>query len=299
MRLPDTFMNTVRSVHGEKGEAWLQAFPDLIRRCEARWSFRVGEPYSLSFNFAAPVRFADGSEAVLKLGVPNKELTSEAGALRHFGGIGAIRAIEALPEEGILLLEKADPGHSLHSVPEEEAVRIAAAVMAKLHRPAPADRAPFPTVEIWFRGLERLRSRFGGGTGPIPEELVAKAEERLAELRRTPRPHVLLHGDLHHGNILSARREPWLAIDPKGIVGEAEYEPCSYFMNEIDSKDPQGQARRRALTFADAMGRDPDRILRWAYCHAMLSAWWCIEDGVGQADRQVGLALHLDAIIQT
>jgi len=197
------------------------------------------------------------------------------------------------------LLEKADPGRSLHSVPEEEAIRTAGALMVKLHRrPVSGIVDPYPAVEQWFRGLGRLRERFGGGTGPIPEDLAAKAEQRLAELLRTAGPPVLLHGDLHHGNILSARREPWLAIDPKGVIGEAAYEPCAYLMNEIDPADPRGQTLRRAERFAEALGADSDRILRWAFCHAVLSAWWCIEDGVGRADRQVELARHLDAVIR-
>ncbi|WP_123042186.1 aminoglycoside phosphotransferase family protein [Cohnella candidum] len=301
MQMPDTLAQTIRSVYGEEGEAWLAAFPSLVQKCESKWSLRLEEPtFPLSFNFVAPVRFEDGREAVLKLCVPSKESRSEIAALRWFDGKGAVRLLEAEPDEGILLMERVRPGLTLHTVRDEEsAVKAAAEVMAKLHGTAPAKTDSLLTVEGWFGGYARLRDRFDGGTGPLPEQSVRLAEERYEALRENPTPHYLLHGDLHHGNLLSADREPWLAIDPKGVIGEAEYEPCSFLMNAIDESDPLEQIRRRVALFSESLGLDPRRILQWAYCHAVLSAWWCIEDGVGGADRQIGLAVHMNEALET
>lgn len=297
MRLPDSFIRTVRSVHGEQGEAWLLAFPELLRNCEERWSLQIGEPFSLSFNFAAPVRLPDGREGVLKLGVPSKDFRSEAAALRQYGGDGAVQVWEALPDEGVLLLERAQPGKTLHTVKETEAVEAAAEIMRKLRKPAPKEQEPFQTVQGWFRGLERLREHYGGGTGPFPENIVELAEERLADLQLTAGKLFLLHGDLHHGNILSARREPWLAIDPKGVIGEAEFEPSAFLMNHIDPADPAAQIRLRVKLLADHAGLDPQRVLAWAFCFAVLSAWWSLADGVNGADERIGLARHLNRVI--
>ncbi|MCG2718424.1 MAG: aminoglycoside phosphotransferase family protein, partial [Nanoarchaeota archaeon] len=82
------------------------------------------------------------------------------------------------------------------------------------------DARPLLTVESWTAGLRKLGPHFGGTTGPFPEYLVDAAEQILAEFIPSMGERVLLHGDLHHWNILSAKRQPWLALDPKGVTGE-------------------------------------------------------------------------------
>jgi streptomycin 6-kinase len=179
LKLPSSFMKTVTGVHKEKGRIWMEQFDGLIRYCEDRWSLQMLPPFSLSYNFAAPVRFRDGSEAVLKLGVPSREFRLEAEALRMFNGRGAVRVIDADMERGIMLLERLKPGHTLDSVQDDdEAVGIAADLMRRLHVPAPAGSA-FPTTVIWAEGLKRLRAHYQGGTGPLPEPLVQKRNNGL------------------------------------------------------------------------------------------------------------------------
>jgi len=127
--------------------------------------------------------------------------------------------------------------------------------------------------------FERIRKRFDGGTGPLPAGLTARAESLFAELLASSGPPVVLHGDLHHGNILSATRAPWLAIDPKGVVGEAEYEAGALLANpspEI-AADP-AVASRRIAQLGDLLGFDRQRIRDWAFAQAVLRAWWGVED---------------------
>ncbi len=90
---------------------------------------------------------------------------------------------------------------------------------------------------------------------------------------------VLLHGDLHHDNILSADREPWLAIDPKGVVGEAEYEVGAFVRNRLFAgPKPEMLLARRVDQFVDELGFDRERIVGWSLAQAVLSAWWSFED---------------------
>jgi len=283
MQLPESFRHTIKSVHGEKGESWLDGFGELVRYCETKWGLRIVHPYDLTYNYVAAVRLEDGTEAALKLCVPNKESRSEEQALRVYDGRGAVRVIDSEPDRGILLMESVRPGYTLHKIQDDEEAMLAAAqVMKRLWRPAPTSVHAFPSVAGWTEGLQRLRLCFDGGTGPLPERMVELAEITFEELLRTAGEPLLLHGDLHHGNLLAGGREPWIAIDPKGVIGEAEYEACALLTNNLPA---YGQSidilRNRVNVLASALGLDRARILKWAMSFGVLSAFWCVEDGVG------------------
>lgn len=299
LNLPEHFVRTQHELYDEQGKAWLARLPDLIAACERRWSLQVQAPFAgLSYNYAAPAMGADGAAWVLKLGVPNKELTTEIEALRHYAGRGICRLIDADAEQGILLLERLQPGLMLDRVADDQAAtRIAAGVMRQLWRPAPPAHN-FPTVARWGQGLERLRAEFNGGTGPFPASLVEQAERLFADLTASMAEPVLLHGDLHHFNILSAEREPWLAIDPKGVVGEPAYEIGALLRNPSSERvlDVKTQRRRVDLLAAELV-LDRERILGWGMAQAMLSAWWSYEDHGHGWEGALGLAELLAGLL--
>ena len=150
--------------------------------------------------------------------------------------------------------------------------------MRDLWKPLPPD-AHFPTVTEWAGDLAKLRKRFDGGTGPLPADLIAQAETLFRELLSSAEPSVLLHGDLHHFNILAARRSPWLAIDPQGLAGEPAYEVGALLRNPYPHlfTDPKVQ-RRRIEVLHEELGFAKNRILGWGIAQAVLSAWWSLED---------------------
>ena len=127
-----------------------------------------------------------------------------------------------------------------------------------------------------------MRERYGGGTGPLPEALVDRAERLFAELLASMSGLVVLHGDLHHFNILAAERQPWLAIDPKGVVGEPEYEVGAFLRNptpDLLSNPHAGWILSRRLDqFSEELSFDRERLRNWGMAQAVLSAWWSIED---------------------
>ena len=216
--IPEELIRTTIETRGAAGADWLNRLPAIVAGCERRWSLAVGPPFpELSANYLAPTVRADGTAVVLKLSFPEDfEFRTEAQALWLFNGRGIARLLELDVERGAMLLERLEPGAPLDTVEDDaEAMTIAAGVLRRLWRPAPADN-PFPLVSDWARGLARSRHHFGGGTGPLPPALVEEAEALFAELVPSQAEPVLLHGDLHHGNVLTARRRPWLAIDPKG-----------------------------------------------------------------------------------
>ena len=287
--------------HNELG----QRLPTLLDHCAQRWSLTVLPPFpNLSFNYATPVVRRDGSEAVLKVGMPNKELCTEIAALRLYDGRNSVRLLDADPEQGILLLERLRPGTVLTTLADEandaQATSIAAAVMQGLWRSVPPEH-DFPLISDWSEGLLMLRAHFGGGVGPLPRRLIEEAETLFTELLASAAGPVVLHGDLHHDNILSSERSPWLAIDPKGVVGEPACEVGALLRNLWPGRHTILHAdkllQRRAHQLAEELQIDRARVRGWAVAQAVLSAWWCLEDDSDGWESAIALASELSTLL--
>jgi streptomycin 6-kinase len=300
--IPKDLARRVVEVHGREGEAWLRDLPALIRASEERWSLAIGPPFDgLSYNYVAPAVRVDGVEVVLKLGVPYRELLTEIEALRLFGGRGVVRLLDADGERGILLLERLRPGTPLAGLDDDErATTIAAEVMQQLWRPVP-DEHEFPTVADWASGLDRLRTRFEGGVGPFPARLVETAESLFAELVDSMGEAALLHGDLHHHNILASGRQPWLALDPKGVVGEPAYEVGALLRNpmpEILHTPRLGRILASRLDIlTERLGFERQRLASWGVAQAVLSAWWSFEDRERDWEQWIAYAECVAALL--
>lgn len=297
--LPDSFVQTVSSTF-DGGAAWLAQLPVLITACEARWGLVAQPPFpGLSYNYAAPATLPDGTEIVLKLGVPCTELTTEIEALKVYNGRAMCRLLDADADQGILLLERLRPGQMLITITDDDAAtRIAADVMRRLWRPLPDDHI-FPSVADWMAGLAKLRAHFGGSTGPFPARLVEMAESLFADLLASSIPPVLLHGDLHHYNILAAEREPWLAIDPKGVAGEPAYEVGALIRNPLNLHewpDWKTVVARRLHILAEELAIDRQRLVAWSLAQEVLSQWWDYEDFGNAPD--IWLAEYLAALMK-
>ncbi len=298
--LPADFVQRIVELYGEAGRAWLADLPPLIAACEARWGLTADTPYQLSYSYVARATRPDGAPCVLKLRVVPGEPWSELEALRHYGGHGCAAVLEADPDLGAMVIERLRPGRLLTTVPDYQAMAIAADVMAQLWKPAPATHG-FPTVDEWMGGLGQLRAHYGGGTGPFPAALVARAERLYAELRAGGGAPVVLHGDLHHANILAAERAPWLAIDPQGVVGEPAFEAGALLRNPLASvrtwPDLAARTARRLDILAERTGLDRQRLAGWALAGAVLSAWWTVEDHGRFDPRELRLAEALATLV--
>jgi streptomycin 6-kinase len=282
----EAFARRIVALHGEAGRLWLEGLPALVEHCAGRWELKVGSPFApLSYNYAAPAEGPRGERFVLKLGVPTHGLLSEIDALLGFDGYGAARLFDSDAARGALLLERLEPGTPLTALCEEDdkaATAAAASVMRKLNRAGTYQPHPRPTAADWGLGFERCRAHFGGGPGPFPKKLFEESESLYAELLKTSAPPVLLHGDLHHGNILAAARAPWLAIDPQGVGAEPAFEVGALLRNPLPQllrlPDPVRVSERRIAQLSDELGFERARVRGWGLAQAMLSAWWSIED---------------------
>ncbi len=277
MNLPDPFRSTVIATY-ENGSTWLLELPDRVRDIAGHWSLTLEPPFlNLSYNYVVPAARSDGSDAVLKLGPPNPELCCEMDSLRIYDGQGAARLLERDPDAGALLVERLRPGTMLSTLEDDPAMTsIAAGIMRELWRPLPKKRA-FPSLTRWFAALTEHRGTHGG-SGPIPSRLFEEAESLFTELNASQGEPVLLHGDIHHFNLLQAERAPWLAIDPKGLAGEREFDTAQFLLNPcphlLEMPDPGQILGRRIDQFADELGFDRARIRGWGIANAVLSVCW-------------------------
>lgn len=283
MTVSKEFADRIAATFDSDGEEWLVALPTILQEISRKWSLTIQHPFEgMAYNYVVPVIRGDGSRAVLKVGVPNPELQTEIEALRIFDGKGMVKLLEADSDAGAMLLERLEPGRPLVELDDDRrATRVACQVMLDLQRTSSGD-GPFPTVSDWAKGFDRLRSKFDGDTGPFPQRLVEQAESDLRELLKSSNKSTLLHGDLHHWNILSAQRAPWLAIDPKGLIGEPEYETGAWLRNPFPALLKWTEARqvikRRIDQFAMELGFDRERILAWGIYQAVLAGWWSYEE---------------------
>ena len=295
MNLPANFINIIENTFGEDGKQLIANLPVLIEEASHRWDLTDVQPFpNLSYNFVAFAKRGDDN-VVLKIGVPRDELTSEIAALRLFNRQGACRLIDYDEEKGFLLLERLQPGAMLSTLEDDEqATHIAAEAMLKIWRPLESDsllsqeQAPalqkFIKLSDWFDGLKRLRVMFNGSTGPLNNKLVERVDESVKDFFVENHKPILMHGDFHHSNILSSERG-WLVIDPKGVIGPAAYEVGPLLMNPwgdlLNGNNYRLITARRIDILHERLGFERERIREWGLAHAILSAWWSIEDNTG------------------
>lgn len=279
--LPKQFFQTLRDVHKGKADGWLRDFDRLIYDCEERWQMKMMSPFDLSFNYVAPAKRKDGTEVVVKLVIPGDEFVSEVDALKLFNGNGIINIIDVDIEKGILILERLIPGKTLALLEnEEEAAHIASQVMKKLWMPVPSNSSSIPTTFHMEKKLINIFKKNTEGLGPITKEILQEAMDNYKSMNAMPDKPFLLHGDLHHYNILMAAREPWLAIDPKGLIGDREYDVIQYLLNKLPNGNSTHVIEKRIDIFVKELNLDKKRILSWGFAHSVLATCWTVqEDG--------------------
>lgn len=271
IEIPPQLSAAVSDDNDARRFVWLAALPEQIEQVAHDWKLELGAPYVPSGQCAwvAPVRDRHGRELVLKVGWQHIEAEHEADGLRVWDGDGAVRCLASRVTEdsAALLLERCTPGVQLWSaLPEREQDVVIAALLRRLwaHRPPPGHP---------FRSLEAVCDHWADQTtGGADAGLVSEGMALLRELPRTAERSVLLATDLHGGNVLSSQREPWLAIDPKPIVGDPGFDTVQHMLN-CDRRLAEDPA-----SLADRMARltdtDPQRVRLWLFAR-------CAQESVG------------------
>jgi streptomycin 6-kinase len=258
------------------GAEWLESLPRLVETCVEQWSLTLEpafEPAHISL--VVPAALPDGRAVVLKVNFPDEESEHEADALAHWGGEGAVELVANDQSLRALLIERCLPGDQLWSVEDdEEATHIAASVLRSLWVRAPDD-VPYRRLEDEaLRWAEELPRDWAALGRPFARRLLDEGVAACLELGRDQGVPVVLHQDFHGGNVLRAERAPWLAIDPKPLLGEREFDAASLLRDrrdELGRVDVGRRIRRRLDILEDELGLDRTRMRRWGIAHAL--AW--------------------------
>jgi streptomycin 6-kinase len=211
--------------------------------------------------------------------------------LDAFDGKGVVRVYDYV--EGAMLLERLRPAKSLASLAlnggDDQATEILAEVIGKMSPRQPVSTAP--TVQEWAKGFERHAV---SGNAQIPKRLLVEAHRVYSELCGSQSRPRLLHGDLHHYNVLFDSDRGWLAIDPKGVVGELEFEVGAALRNPHERPElfaEPAAIEKRVERFARVLSLDATRTLAWGFAQAVLSAIWAAEDGLAVEPDHPWIAL--------
>jgi streptomycin 6-kinase len=273
-----------------EGRDWLGRLPDAVAAASARWSVELGEPFDDAFeSLVLPGVRRDGSPVVVKIPFLGRENEHEADALLVWAGEGAIELLERDAATGAILLERAVPGVALkEAVDARRALDVLVDLLPRLWRQA---AAPFRTLadeaEWWSSGLE---DRWEAAGRPFERALLDVTLAALEQLPATQGELVLVHQDLHAGNVLSATREPWLVIDPKPLLAEREFS-----LAPIVRGPELGHSREEVVgrldTLSAALGLDRERARRWSIAQTI--AWAFGEDGSGAIETHIDVARWL------
>ena len=278
-------------LRGEPGvEEWIAALPALLTACAKQWQLEVGAPYPGSYaSVAAPAASRDGTAVVLKIQFPHRECEHEGAALRAWGGDGAIGLLDEDPGRHALLLERCTPGTHLVERGIDEALDVFIDLLPRLWKPVQEPFTSLADEARWWRE-DTLPRRWEATGHPFEAELFEAALEQLDVLGSSQDEHeqVLLHQDLHAQNVLAAAREPWLAIDPKPLVGERAFSVAP-IVRDFDLGHDKELVARRLDRLVGELELERDRAWGWALGQTVAWAF----DGEGALGRHLDTARWL------
>jgi streptomycin 6-kinase len=296
MQPPPRFSDAIHRVFGDDGREWLPRLPGILNQCRLKWGLSEGVPSpSMSLNYLEFATTASGEPVALKVGVPNDELYTEMEALQLYNGRRAVRLLGVDRELGALLLQRLRPGTMLWQLGDNiQETRIAASIMHDLHVPPPAAHS-MPAFGRWVKRAFRLtRTEWDPGE-QMPRDLIDRAERAFDEIEHKAAHTVVLHGDLHHENILYDERSGWTAIDPKGAIGPPILEVGRFLQNQLPANLTPAHrevlVRERIEILSAELGYAPEAVAAGGLVDCVLSHCWSFEDEELGDDWPLGIEL--------
>jgi streptomycin 6-kinase len=276
LRIPRSLRDAVEEDDHPARYRWLAALPELVGEVASDWGLDLGDPYEPGGQCAwvAPVRDPAGHELVLKVGWRHPEAEHEADALRFWDGDGAVRcnAARSFEEADALLLERCVPGVQLKCrLAEAEQDVVVAGLLRRLRERQPREPHAFGSLqEMCSQWADEFELDLARDCRSFDPGLAREGIALLRDLPRTAAREMLLCTDLHAGNILAAEREPWLAIDPKPLIGDPAFDVVQHMLNcdQRLARDPGALARR----MADLLDLERERVTLWLFARCAQEA---------------------------
>lgn len=280
MDIPASFKEKIINGFGSAGENWLQSLEDNMHHIAEIWGLTLERPVTnLSYNYVIHVTDQENNPYILKLGLPGFDFENEIRTLHLYNGQGCAKLVKDDAKLGAMLLEKLEPGKMLCTEADETiAIQNFCHVWKQIRRPLPKDGC-FPTVLDWANAFTKYQSNHPQNDGIIPNEWVKMAASYLYEIQQSSMDNELLHGDLHHENILLSNERGWLAIDPKGVAGSRAFDVVSFMINHLFTKpEPEALLKLRVDLISELLQLDRVKLLKAAVSMSTLYACWSIED---------------------
>jgi streptomycin 6-kinase len=277
IEIPEEFAQATTAREGAPGRTWIASLPALIDELLQRWSSEPDGPVMHGrVGVVVPVRYQVNTPAVIKVSYPHPGNIHESNAFQTWNGRGAVRLHERDDEHYAMLLERAESGTLADVADFDDAVTILGRVS---HRLAVAAPLALPRLSDLVADWEsKMQLDSAELNDPLPQHVMDAATATLRELG-PDQPSTMVHGDLHDTNVLRGSREPWLAIDPKGYVGDPAYDAITVvrstrFAPMLKAPDaPQGLLRGLDI-YCDAAETDPRRARRWVQVGAVRASLW-------------------------
>ncbi len=281
------------AANGEAGRAWLAKLPHLVDELRELWPIvEIGPAFEGgSVGYVAPVVLRDRSRAVLKVNLPDGETDCEPDALAVWNGQGAVRLLRSDPRRGAMLLERLEPGVSLATLPDREAaIDIACSLLRRLWVPVPSSH-PFRLVtRLAQEYADTFPAKYVRAGRPFASSLLACAVDLCRRFAHDDAPRTLANRDFHLGNILAARREPWLVIDPKPLVGDPAFDAAHLIRSLLPDAIPIPGYELLVSTIAARLGLPVKRIAEWVLVRSVENALWTLATGMGDPRWDVACA---------
>lgn len=288
LNLPETFVQNMVDVYGAEGRTWLASLPHVLKDLEKIWQLNLSRPMpNLTYSYVALAETKSG-KAVIKLAPQSDRLKREI-AWYQWQKKGCPKLFAHSFEHGAFLLEYLQPGVSLKQKvmegQDDEATTIIAELILQLGPPTATDGTIFPHVSELEKDLALLK-------GKISDGLFRYALDLFPQLL-AQREDVLLHGDLHHDNILS-HGDVFCAIDPHGYRGPRAFEVGAFIRNPYDCF-PKERSLERTLSsrlniLCDLLPFSREEIHGWALIYTLIAASWSIQDHGELPDEHVEIA---------
>ncbi len=297
MQLNPIFVSNVHDIFGKTGESWLKALPSQLLFLSERWNFRFLEVMpGLTYHFVGLVEMLEtGESAIIKIAPENRGILNEANCLECFTKT-APKIVAFDHEQHMILMERLYPGNSLKKLVEmgrdDEATRIICQTIREiqLHQ---HKKYEFKHLSEFVKTLFILQKH-------VDKRLLSKAESWFCELTMDRSQDVVLHGDLHHDNILLSG-DTWKVIDPHGYIGDPVFEVGSMIFNPYDcfpnDRSLSKIIERRLSILIEELPFDAQRIKAWAFCKTMLSVAWTFEDHAKIDEGEIEIARIIEKLM--
>ena len=276
--VPEEFAQNTIVREGEAGRRWIAALPGRVAALCTRWGLAVDGPVLHGYlGLAVPVRRGDEA-CVLKVSWIEEATRDEAAALAAWGGQGAARLLAVAPAQGALLLERLDYRRSLNDVGIAAALGIAGRLLRRLAIPAPAG---FRRLPAWAAETARtLPARWEQSGRPLPCAWLDQARDLAIQLGGACTQTLLVNYDLHYADVLASRREPWLAVDPKVLVGDPEFGVAQLLWTRLEDIEGQGGLADHFAVLTEAAALDPALARGWTLVRCVDYWLWGLSVGL-------------------